>query len=124
MQSSSPLSPSPPSTLALVSENFPPRLLRNRKIVKKINHVSKHFHFYASVNLQNISGLGIKNLLHRKLQIGLYGETQYVGWCRGGELPSVGGNYSEMWSHCLEPPLTSHAGKRCICFSGPGNVIS
>ena len=63
----------PPSTV--VSENSPLRLLRNHKIVKKINHVSKHFHFYASVNLQNILDLGIKILLDRKLQIGLYGET-------------------------------------------------
>ena len=66
--------PFTPSTV-LVSETSPLRLLHNRKIVKKINQVSKHFHFYASVNLQNISDLEIKILLNRRLQIGSYGET-------------------------------------------------
>ena len=88
-----------------MSQNAPLRLLRNRKIVKKINHVSKHFHFYASVNLHNISDLGIKILLNHKLQIGLYGETFSWSTVRGEvELPSLGGNYCEMWSHCLELP--------------------
>ena len=61
--------------LPLYSKISPLRLLHNRNKVKKINHVSKHFYFYASVKLQNISDLGIKILLDRKLQIASYGET-------------------------------------------------
>ena len=112
--------------------NLPSQTFTQLQNGEEINHVSKHFYFYASVKLRNISDLGIKILLNRKLQIASYGETScWSTVCGFGvevrvELPLLGGNYCEMWSHCLEPPSppnpSSPAVQRHICFSG--NVIS